>query len=66
MAYFKAAGWDQDWINTAQDIVREQFESRYSTQIGLRLGANNMQDANNLKDTSQIKSLVCIEMPYML
>ncbi len=34
--------------------------------MGLGLGADNVQDANNLKDTSQIESPVCIETPYML
>jgi len=30
LAYFEAAGWDQHWINTAKDLVREQFESKYA------------------------------------
>ena len=31
LQYFKAAGWEQDWINTAEEIVRNDFELRYAT-----------------------------------
>jgi hypothetical protein len=30
LAYFEAARWDQAWIETARDLVREQFELRYA------------------------------------
>jgi len=26
------AGWDEEWVNTAKDLVREQFELQYSSQ----------------------------------
>jgi hypothetical protein len=30
LEYFKAAGWDQDWIDTAQDIVEAEFDRSYA------------------------------------
>ena len=32
--YFRSAGWEEEWIETAQEIVREEFDRRYA---GLRL-----------------------------
>ncbi|KAF8234907.1 hypothetical protein L208DRAFT_1259687, partial [Tricholoma matsutake] len=31
LVYFKATGWDQDWINIAKGLVQDQFESHYGT-----------------------------------
>ena len=28
--YFKTAGWEEDWIETARDIVREEFDRTYA------------------------------------
>ena len=28
--YFKTAGWEDEWINTARDIVREEFDRTYA------------------------------------
>jgi hypothetical protein len=28
--YFKGAGWEADWITTAQKIVRDEFEGSYA------------------------------------
>jgi hypothetical protein len=53
LAYFKAAGWDQDWINTAKDLVRDQFEDYAS-----RSGYNATQQAEESVATSQPKSAV--------
>lgn len=30
MAYFKKAGWEANWIEVAEEIVRNQYESTYS------------------------------------
>jgi hypothetical protein len=30
LAYFKSAGWEDDWIETAEKLVRDRFESDYS------------------------------------
>jgi len=28
--YFKKAGWEEDWIETARDIVRTEFDQTYA------------------------------------
>ena len=30
LRYFKKAGWEDDWIDTAQDIVRTEFDQTYA------------------------------------
>jgi hypothetical protein len=30
LLYFKNAGWEDDWVNTARDIVREEFDRTYA------------------------------------
>ena len=30
LPYFKMAGWAADWIDTAQDLVRHEFEFTYA------------------------------------
>lgn len=29
LEYFKTAGWDREWIDTARELVRNQYNSRY-------------------------------------
>lgn len=31
LAYFKAAGWQQDWIDTAEELVRSEFKRSYAS-----------------------------------
>jgi hypothetical protein len=31
--YFKAAGWEQEWIDTAEEIVRNEFKQNYAMSI---------------------------------
>ena len=28
--YFKTAGWEEEWIDTAHNIVREEFDRTYA------------------------------------
>lgn len=30
LAYFKTAGWEDSWIKTAENLVRDRFESDYN------------------------------------
>ena len=30
MTYFSKAGWPHDWINTAKEIVRKEWEENYT------------------------------------
>ncbi|KAG2094203.1 uncharacterized protein F5147DRAFT_585092, partial [Suillus discolor] len=29
LAYFKSTGWEEDWVTTAETLVREEFEHAY-------------------------------------
>ncbi|THU87433.1 hypothetical protein K435DRAFT_584645, partial [Dendrothele bispora CBS 962.96] len=29
LSYFESAGWDKEWIDTANGICREEFERKY-------------------------------------
>ena len=33
--YFKAAKWDKEWIDTARQIVREEYEHTYKAPVTL-------------------------------
>jgi hypothetical protein len=30
--YFKGAGWEDSWIKTAEQVVRDRFDSDYNTE----------------------------------
>jgi len=45
MTYFAKAGWPHDWIKTAKEIVRKEWEESYkpgstSTAVGARTLSN--------------------------
>jgi hypothetical protein len=33
LKYFERAGWEADWIKTAEEIVRAKFEESYDAQV---------------------------------
>jgi hypothetical protein len=41
--YFRAAGWEEEWIEAAREIVREEFDRGYA---GIRL--ENEDDSEEL------------------
>lgn len=45
--YFRAAGWEEEWIDAAREIVREEFDRGYA---GIRLES---------EDDSEELSSVC-------
>jgi len=60
LSYFKVAGWDQDWINTARDLVREQFALRYAS----RAVAQDTPQVPGGIETVEIQSMVCDEFTH--
>ena len=34
LSYFKTAGWETEWIDTAEAIVRAEFEHSYTASDG--------------------------------
>ncbi|TFY76101.1 hypothetical protein EWM64_g7913 [Hericium alpestre] len=52
LAYFKAARWEQDWIDTARNVVREEFDRSYAS----REVEDDTEDENNsaeVEDSAQ-------------
>jgi hypothetical protein len=43
LEYFKNAGWEEDWIKTAEELVRDEFERSYATHSE----HDNENDSNN-------------------
>ena len=33
LKYFEKQGWDKEWINTAEEIVREEFKKNYAAYV---------------------------------
>lgn len=66
LAYFKSAGWDQSWIDTAKGIVHEQFESRYAshgTTVAVVNEKSPKDDLNALKEKSKVHTILFF--PYV-
>ena len=40
LAYFKSAGWEDSWIKTAKNLIRDRFESDYSDTETTAASAN--------------------------
>jgi hypothetical protein len=32
LSYFKTAGWEQEWIETAKELVRDAFQRSYQAE----------------------------------
>ena len=48
LAYFKKAGWEPDWIETAHEIVRNEYNRSYA-----KPAARNHSDEDSLNDQLQ-------------
>lgn len=46
LEYFRSAGWEEEWIETARDIVEAEFEQGYS----------HMGDDNNETDSEAVSN----------
>ena len=51
LEYFRTAGWDQSWIDTAKNLVYEQFESRYATSL-----ETNEESAAEASEVTEVDS----------
>jgi hypothetical protein len=38
LSYFKSAGWDHNWIETAEQLVRDEFDLNYA---GMEVSSGN-------------------------
>jgi hypothetical protein len=66
LEYFRARDWEQDWIETAESMVREEFARSYGDmEVG-----DNYEDVLALMDTSSSSKKVCrcyhVSLSYLL
>ena len=40
LKYFNKQGWDKEWIDTAEEIVREEFRKNYAAYATQKKGKN--------------------------
>ena len=52
LAYFKTAGWEDEWINAAENIVRAEFNHTYAYDGG---GDVDMTSKHDGKTTDKDK-----------
>jgi hypothetical protein len=62
LAYFAKAGWEDDWIETARNIVRTEFDRSYSKAQEERHDNDNVYTI-----TQTVRSvLFLIQMPFLI
>jgi hypothetical protein len=45
LQYFKNAGWDDDWVETAYGMVRDIFNNAYKNSPGVKPNKPNIVDS---------------------
>lgn len=59
LAYFKNAGWDQTWIDTAKNLVCDQFESRYASHTDTAMENDSSKDtAEAQKESPKVRHIL--------
>jgi hypothetical protein len=48
LQYFKKAGWDDAWVNTAYEMVRHVFEGTYKSLPGVKPNLNKPNNVNKI------------------
>jgi hypothetical protein len=54
LKYFKTVGWEDEWIDAAEQIVRDEFEQKYTNL------PDRVDDDDNIVMLSPKKSKVCV------
>lgn len=55
--YFKNAGWEADWIKTASDLVRDEFDLSYA-DIAIDSDGEESRDRLHEPDTQKVCQFV--------
>jgi hypothetical protein len=53
LAYFRAAGWPQEWINTAEKLVCSEFKHSYASRCSV-LDAEYKNDPTAADDVDKV------------
>jgi hypothetical protein len=62
--YFKTAGWDDEWIETARNIVREEFERTYKVSDAAE--PSSASDTEDNAGSNKVSSIVQIIVLFTL
>ncbi|KAG2085773.1 uncharacterized protein F5147DRAFT_588812 [Suillus discolor] len=52
LSYFKAAGWQDDWIHTAEQLVRDEFKRYASHSLATTNNATTVAEVNEVRTES--------------
>jgi hypothetical protein len=63
LTYFKNAGWETDWIDAAERIVRTEFKRSYARDDGVDV---DVVDGERLTDDEEMSAEVSTILPYNL
>jgi hypothetical protein len=55
LSYFKSAGWDHEWIETAQQLVRDEFDLNYAGMDEVDSG--NDSELNVAVETPKVRKV---------
>jgi len=60
LSYFKAARWEEDWIHTAEKLVRDTFDGSY-------LSADDVSDVGSIEELSgkEAEDAVCFFFQFL-
>jgi hypothetical protein len=73
LSYFKNAGWTEEWINTAEHLVREEFDRSYSildidddvdTEIDEELAGSMDVDSSKVRSMSLLSLFQSLMSSY--
>jgi len=48
LSYFRTAGWEEEWVETAQEMVRDVFERSYKQEGALEEGGPTLEMSNTV------------------
>lgn len=65
LAYFKKAGWDAEWIDAAELIVREEYERSYAIGASVSDGYNSDQAAEHAAK-EKVRRFICLTCSSLL
>lgn len=55
LQYFKSAGWEEEWVRTAENLVREEFEGKYAASAINDSANTDAESVDSAKEVSVSK-----------
>jgi hypothetical protein len=57
LEYFKSAGWDTEWIQVAEDLVRTEFDHNYASTPTEDSSANVEEEEDGTSEVEKYESV---------